>query len=479
MIKQFFKDGFIYTFGNILTKSINVLLLPLYTRVLSPDDYGTIEILSVFATLINLTIALEISQGIGRFYPEAKEKSDKIIYASTSLWFTIFTYTLFSLICLLSSVFLSRMFFGTESNSFLVIISTVSIWFSGLIYLIQNQLRWDFKAKYYSILNLLFSGLSIAFSIYFILILKSGIVGVYYSSIITSILVLIVGFYFTKEIYRFSFDFTKLKEMISYSLPLVPSGIGVFIALYIDRLAINYLLGIGDVGIYGIASKFASILMVIMSGFQMSVTPLIFTNYKDEGTPKEIAKIFSFFMGLAFALLMGMSIFSWEIITVFTAPEYISAYRVLPLIAFSMLLSGMYVFAPGVSIAKKTKTVALINIIAASINTCLNFIFIPLIGLPGSSLATLISFFIQFCLYIYYGQKIYPIPYKWQEILISAIITGLVCGAGISFFSLSFSAIMGKILLLISGILFIAFYLIKYDIRSLKNIISFIRSKKE
>ena len=78
MLKQFFKDSFIYGLSNVITRGIALILLPLYTQVFSPADYGVIEILSIVATIVNLIVALEISQAVALYYADADTESDKI-----------------------------------------------------------------------------------------------------------------------------------------------------------------------------------------------------------------------------------------------------------------------------------------------------------------------------------------------------------------------------------------------------------------
>jgi O-antigen/teichoic acid export membrane protein len=101
MIRRFFKDGFYYSLSSILGKGLSIFLVPLYTRIFSPKDYGIIDMLTIFSTLINLTIALEITQGIGLFLANSENERDKILYSSTAFWFTITSNGIFFLLAFL------------------------------------------------------------------------------------------------------------------------------------------------------------------------------------------------------------------------------------------------------------------------------------------------------------------------------------------------------------------------------------------
>ena len=95
MLQAFLKNSLIYTLGHLLTSGIAIFLLPIYTRYLSPAEYGVIDLFIVIAAIVNLTIALEISQGIARYYQEAKNEKEKRKYTSSAFWFTILVYSLF------------------------------------------------------------------------------------------------------------------------------------------------------------------------------------------------------------------------------------------------------------------------------------------------------------------------------------------------------------------------------------------------
>lgn len=98
MFKRFIKDSAIYGISTFFARSVVFILLPLYTRLLTAKEFGIIELLTAFGNFINVTIALEVSQALVRFFPEAINKEDKRSYASTSFWFTLFAYTVFLVI---------------------------------------------------------------------------------------------------------------------------------------------------------------------------------------------------------------------------------------------------------------------------------------------------------------------------------------------------------------------------------------------
>ena len=149
MLKLFFKDSIIYTIPSILSRGISIILVPLYTRVLNPSDYGSLDLFMVFANLVNLVVALEISQGVARFYASEGDSYRKTLYASTSLWFTLFCYILFSSAMIYLSSSVSDFIMGQSKHLIAFKCGIIYILVNGVFYLAQNQLRWELKSKEY------------------------------------------------------------------------------------------------------------------------------------------------------------------------------------------------------------------------------------------------------------------------------------------------------------------------------------------
>jgi O-antigen/teichoic acid export membrane protein len=304
-------------------------------------------------------------------------------------------------------------------------------------------------------------------SVLLVLIFDFGVSGIIYGQILGYLAGCVLALSFSCNNFNIYFDWDKCKEMLFYSIPLVPGSLNVWLNLYFDRFAIQQLMTISDVGLYGIAFRIASMVGIIMIGFSMSLTPLIYNHYKLQSTPTELARIFRYFIILALPVMVILTAFTLEILEVLSTPVYYSVSSVIPVIALSILLSSMYIFMPGMDILKKTKQIALINLTTAAINIPLNFVMIPFFGIMGAALATLFSSFLMFSLYTYFSQKLYPIPYCWDRIVPAALVSAsaVVCLLGISFEDSTESYIVlgGKIVTCFFVVAIIMWLLVEQD----------------
>lgn len=421
MIKSFIKNSAVYTIATVFTRGIAIFLVPIYTRYLTPAEYGIIDYFMVIAAIINLTIALEISQAVVRFYQDAVGVEEKRSYVATAFLFTIFVYTLYFAISLVFSSELSYLFLDDANMSVLFMIATGAMATNGIFYFVQNQLKFEIRPKDFAVVSIVNVIVLASVAIYLLVVVDLKMESIFIAQIIANIVGSIMAVYMARENYGFVFVYDKFKEMITFSYPLVFSGVAVFVAMYIDRIAIKDLLGLEELGIYGLAYRFAAVAGLVMIGFQSSLMPLVYKHYKEENTPNDISKIFNIFSIFALIVVTGTIIFSKEIILLFTTEAFYGSASLIAILVMAVFFSNMYIFAPGLAIAKKTKLTAMITISGAVLNTALNYTLIPIMGVGGAAYATLTSAIVVFLLYVVLAYKYYPIPYKTKELLIAFI----------------------------------------------------------
>ncbi|MCR9132598.1 MAG: oligosaccharide flippase family protein [bacterium] len=422
MIKTFLKDSVIYAIPQFLSRGLSLFLVPLYTRVLSPSDYGSLDLFTVFGSIVNLTIALEISQAVARFYTKEEDSRQKKIYASTALWFTILTYTVFSIIFYFIAESVSEFLIGQKSLVTEFRVGIISIWLGGTVYIVQNQLRWELKSIEFAIMSVVMTLVSAGVTVWLTYFLNLGLNGVFLGYISGFLVGSCYGIYQLRTTFKFILSKDHLKEMLIFSLPLVPASLAIFTSSYIDRIMINIFLDIRDVGLYGIGFRIASIIILVMTGIQGALTPLVFSRYKEKDTPVELAKIFRLFIAFVMIVFAGLTLFANEILIIFTTPEFYEGQIVVIYLIPAILLNQIYIFAPGMYLKDKTKYILYINIFGAIINVILNLVFIPTFNLIGAALASLTGALIVFVIYINLSQKLYNIPYHWKLIIPSVTV---------------------------------------------------------
>jgi O-antigen/teichoic acid export membrane protein len=421
MLKAALRDSFVYGVASVLSKGLAIFLLPLYTRVLSPGDYGAYDLLITLVALANLVVALEIAQGLARYLADAPEAAARKRLASTSLWFSVLMYGLFMLIGLLAAPQLNALVIGDARYLDAFRLGVCFIAVNGIYYLLLNQFRWELRSKAYAFASVAYALFTLLFALYFCLWLDLGLEGVILAQLLAALLVVLLCLWFLRKTFGWLFDVGQLLAMLRFSAPLVPAGLAMFISLYINRFALNHFGDLEDVGHFGIGSRIAGLAGLLIMGIQGALTPLVYQHYRDPQTPGQIARLFSWFMALALVGCLFLSLFARELLILLATPKYMAGAALVGVLAPALLLSQMYIFAPGIAIAKKTHWQLWVTLISAAVSMAANWVLVPSWGIWGAALATLLTSLVFFGAWVSLSQLLYRIPYALKALVFSSL----------------------------------------------------------
>ncbi len=412
MLRTLLHDGAAYAVPGIVGRGLGFVLIPLYTRVLSPVEYGTFDLFMVFASLAHLTVALEISQAVARFYQEASPEDRRSI-ASTAWWFTVIAYTAFGIVAATSAADLSPSIMGRVGMEREFAIGIVAIWTHGVLHLAQSLFRWQLRTGSYVAASLLsiVGGTLVAVALTYGM--RLGIGGLLIGQSIGSIAALTYTLYALRGTLTFNFDVGVLRRLLAFSTPLVPAAIAVFLTAYADRYVLAHLAGIDAVGVYGIALRFASVVGVMVGSLQQALMPLIYAHHAHPETPGQLARTLRLFVGGFSVLAVTLTVAAPSLLAVLTTEAYSGAAAPMGPLIGATILGQMYVFGPGLLLAKRTKTVFAIKVVGAILNLGLNFLFIPWWGLVGAATATLASQAAVFGLTMTNSHRWFPVEHRW------------------------------------------------------------------
>lgn len=433
MFRRFLRDSATYGIATLLTKGLALAVVPVYTRILSPTDFGSIDLLTVVGSLVNLTIALEVSQGLARFFGSTRHRASRVAYASTALWFTVAAYSTALVVGLvIADVVAPSVVRGVEGGA-AVRLAFLGMWAGGIFYLVQNQLRWELRPAAFALVSVVATVTGAAVSVLLVVVAEMGLMGLLLGQAIGNATGAALGVVAARRSYALQFDVSKLRGMLSFSLPLVPSGLGVFASLYVDRILIVGLMSISDVGVFGIAYRIASAMSLLMLGVQAALTPLIYSQHEDPETPGTLAQIFRYFTAAALLGSLAMTLFARTLVEVVAPDSYAGAAEAIPWLAPAFVLGGMYVLAPGLALSRRTGLIAVVNIIGATGMIALNLLLIPTFGIVGAAAADLAGSAVIFLAYLVLGQRTYPIPHNWHQLGGAVLVTlaAMVVGVNI------------------------------------------------
>ena len=420
-LAQFLKGSSILVISNVCLKAMNFFLLPLYTRHLTTDQLGISDSVTNLTSLVFPILTLGLDSAFSAFYFEKNEPDrGKKVYSTLSTMFLFLGLVAASLSLL--SVPLSRLLFHGSGYQGLVVMAffslAVNLWYLPL----SLELRMKNRMLAFGIANLSASLAMILLNILFVAVFKMGEQALILSSLLSGLLQLLILFLFVRRVpKREEVDRKLLRDMLRFSLPLVPMSVLNWVLAISDRYVLLHFHGEGIVGVYGVAMRFVTVLNVVISAVAMAYTTFAFQTKDEDGAKKKYYYVFQ--TEAVFLLLMcsAISMFGPEAIRLMSSDEsYYSAAEPLRDLLFAQAIYAMSnVVGYGINFAKKSVFYLISVTVGVVLNLGLNFLLIPEYGMKAAALTTLLGYLAVFVLVYIFSERLYPCDYGVWRVAVS------------------------------------------------------------
>lgn len=400
--KVLLKNTAIVSIGKICTQLITFLLLPIYTAVLTNEQYGVVDLLHTLTRLFLPIVTLQIEQGIFRYLIDYRENKNKQI----SLITTLSKFICMQVIIYIIGFLIISKFINNEYKYFLVINLIVCI-FSNLLLQISRGLGDN---KRYAIGSFIAGVLTVILNLLFIVVFKWGAYGMIGATIMGN-LACAIYIIASKKIYKYiklkEYDKNLLKEVLKYSIPLIPNMISWWIVNVSDRIIITTIISIAQNGIYSVSNKFPHVFTTLYSVFNLTWTESAAVNINSENRDDFFSKIFDVTIRIFGSIAIGIIAFLPFVFNILINESFKDAYYQVPILMVGSMFNILVSFLGSIYVAKKlTKEIAKTSIFAAIINIIINITLIKQIGLYAASISTLIAYLVMF-IYRFLDSKKY------------------------------------------------------------------------
>lgn len=397
--KYLLKNTVIFSIGNFGTKIISFFLVPLYTNILTTREYGTVDLIYTIGMVLVPLLTLNIGESIMRFALDKDADCDKIM--STGITILIFGAIIGLLILPIANLFES-----VSNYSIYIYLYTLTLAFSQIFLCYLRGKEFLLK---YSIGNIIQSLTIAIFNIIFLIGMKKGIEGYLMAYILANVCTGLYGFWAGKVnlvIKEYSIDIELSKNMIKYSVVLIPNSFMWWIMNSSDRMMVSAMISVTANGVYAVAYKIPTLLSTITTIFNQAWSYSAIREDESEDKEEYNNRVYDNLVTIVIVVATGLLMIMKPFLSVYVGKEYYAAWHYVPylIVGFVFMTLGSFI-ATSYTVHKDSMGFLISGTVGAIINLILNFILIPMMGVSGAAFATCISYFGVFAYRIKDTQK--------------------------------------------------------------------------
>lgn len=386
--KNLAKNTIIITIGKICTQLITFFLLPLYTGILSTEEYGTVDLLNTLVSLLLPIVTFQVEQAVFRELIEVRGKKDKESRIISSAVITvIFQCIVYLIIFALISPFINNHY------KFFLATNVVANIFLSLLLQIARGFGDNKKYAFASFISALST---IVFNVLFLVVIKLGANGMLLGTMLGQIVATIYLF-ISLKLYKYLKvkDYKKevIKSLWKYSLPLIPNAISWWVFNASDRVIASTFLGVDQNGILAASLKFSAVFITFYNIFNMSWTESISIAIKDDDVSDYFNRMFNIVLRLFMAMAVGMIACMPFVFPIMINEKFSVGYGLVPISIVGSLFNVVVGLISVIYVAEKnTKAIASTSIVSAVINIIVHLVLIKFIGLYAAVISTFVAY---------------------------------------------------------------------------------------
>jgi len=421
-VRELAKQLAIYGIGDVAVSFVNLLLLPIYVRYLSPADYGALALLGTVEIIAKIVYRWGLDGSFMRFFYDYDNAAGRQRMASSIFFFLVAANLAALGLSLAAAPLLTRLLFDEPAYLRALQLTLLNTALISFTFFPFHLLRMEKRAAQFSALTLARSVGTLLLRITLVVGLGFGVLGVVLADTIVTAMLLVALARWFRPLIRPVFSKAILADALRFGLPRVPHALGQQVIAVADKLILTAFRPLNEVGVYSIGVSFGLTQKLFLSAFEYAWAPF----YYEHARAPDAARVYSTVTtyGLAVLALMtaGLSAIAADLLAVATrdqAVHYVRGAGVVGLIAVGVFFQGIYLLTSiGLNITKNTQYYPVATTVAAATNIGLNLLLVPRFGMIGSAWANASAYALQAALAFRFSQRVYPVTYEYRRIAI-------------------------------------------------------------
>lgn len=434
MFKNVGKHALIYGLGMVLSRAVSFLMLPVYTRYLTPGDYGVMALVEMTLDFIAIIGGGQLALGVFRFYHKSDDEAEKREIVSTSFFLVGVLYLVISAAVFAGAGLLSQALFSTDAHVTVIRVAAGNLAAQSLLIVPLSFARVRDLSLLIVGTNLVKLVVTVALNILFIVGMGLGVLGIFLSSLIGNLLV--GGWIAVWALRKVGVTFSRrwTRNLLRYGVPLMGMQVATFMATFSDRYFLQALSDEAVVGLYSLAYQFGFLLMMVgFTPFDMVWGPKRFDVARGEDADALLSKGFLIMNVLVLTSALGITLYVQDVLRIMSTPPFHPAARVVPVILVAYVLQAWAsVQDIGILVKERTELLTVANLVSAVVAVGGYALLIPRYLEWGAAGATVVAFTVRYVLTYRYSQRLWPVQYRWRPVLILTTWVVVVCGVALA-----------------------------------------------
>ncbi|WP_369753134.1 lipopolysaccharide biosynthesis protein [Flavobacterium sp. WC2409] len=452
----------VYMVGNFSSKILSFLLVFVMTYTLSKKEIGEYDLIMTTIFFIVPFVSFQIDASLLRWLLDSPGKEQ-----SKAIFENVFFLLFFNIIVFSIIFFILNIIFTIEYGAYLYVLSVFQI----ILPTLQQGTRGIGNNKLYAATGVIYSLLYVFTTILFLYVFKFGVEGVLLGNIIAVFIVLILLLYKNKWFKFFKFkkpDLSVLKELINYSLPLLPNSISWWIVGSSTRYIILLYLGVEQNGIFAISYKYPTIIMMLSNVFNLAWQEKAILSNGSGDISKESGTILDQYVKLLLGIIIILSCLSKFLMTHLVSPDFFESWKYMPILLYAVFMQALSAFyGVGYLRSRRTKGAFVSSMLGGIVTLIISFILVKPMGLYGVSLAILLGYLVMLVIRIEQTKKFFPVTFPLKLIVILSFVFFII--SCINFYENNYLFILSCITSIGIFIYLNVSYLKKLKLKLIKN----------
>ncbi len=427
-LRRLLRTGAAYQLADAVSKVVALALLPVYTRYLTPADYGTAELVLTTIILVSIILRLGLGEAFVRFhYLDADPERRRRLARTATGSLAVITTLVAGLIAIFPEPF-SQLLDIDQPD--IIRAAALGLWAFTNLELAYALLRVEERARAFAVASLCNVALTVLLTLWLVVGREEGALGLLLGNYVASAVVLL-GLWFKERESLGLVSREQLGPMLRFGLPTVPAEVSVFALFFVDRLWLYRLESADSAGLYSLSVKLAGIVIFTVRAFQYAWPPLAYSISDDAEAARVYARITTYYVLCTGLVVAGLALLGRWVVRIFAAPEFYAAHEALPWVALGWALYGLFlvlvVMAGRAQVTVRNAPAALCGLV---VNIALLALLVPPLGIAGAGLALVGAYAVMLVAMWALTRNLFSVAFEWRRLGLFVTVVGTLTIAG-------------------------------------------------